>query len=174
MRAIRDNEQLVRCNLYRSMQIASSGLTAQRKRMDAISSNIANIDTTNVDGSGNPYLRKHVLMQPDPRRTFAMALHESTLKLTRTDEGHMIPSPLYSRTDTTPLVEGTEVEIPNMKKNVIYDPDHPDADAEGFVVMPDVNVVEEMVDLMVASRIFDANVTVINAAKGMITKSLEI
>ena len=72
------------------------------------------------------------------------------------------------------LVTGLETEIPNMRKNVIYDPTHPDADANGYVTMPDVNILDEMADLMIAQRSFEANVTVINAAKSMITKSLEI
>jgi flagellar basal-body rod protein FlgC len=76
--------------------------------------------------------------------------------------------------DTTPLVEWVQQEIPNQLRNVIYDPSHPDADANGFVTMPDVNILEEMADLMIASRAFDANVTVIDAAKSMITKSLSI
>ena len=78
------------------------------------------------------------------------------------------------RQEKTPLVIGEEIEIPNMKKNVVYDPKHPDADANGYVTYPDINVVDEMVDLISASRAFDANVTVINAAKQMITRALDI
>jgi flagellar basal-body rod protein FlgC len=76
--------------------------------------------------------------------------------------------------ETSPLVKAAEKDMPNLRKNVVFDPSHPDADADGYVVYPDVNIVEEMVDLMVSSRAFDADVTVINAAKSMITKSLEI
>lgn len=142
--------------------------------MDTISSNIANVSTTNADGAGNPYLRRHVVMNPAPKQTFESSLREAKVKIARTHPAHMLPSQLYKKMEQTPLVEGEEIEIPNMRKNVVYDPSHPDADAEGFVVYPDINIVEEMVDLMVASRAFEANVTVVNAAKSMITKSLEI
>ena len=119
---------------YRSLDIAASGMTAQRMRMDAISSNIANVSTTNADGAGNPYLRRHVVMRPDPGRTFSSVLRKEAIKLKRTRPGHMLPSRSHTRTEQTPFVEGTEIEIPNMRKNVIYDPSHPDADADGFVV----------------------------------------
>jgi len=174
MKVVRYADSLFRGNIYRSIDIAASGMTAQRKKMDAISSNIANISTTNADGAGNPYLRRHVVMRPVPERTFFKVLREAAVKMARTKPGHILPTQLYKRSELTPLVEGNEVEIPNMRKNVIYDPSHPDANQEGFVVMPDINIVEEMVDLMVASRTFEANVTVVNAAKNMISKSLEI
>jgi flagellar basal-body rod protein FlgC len=174
MKTIGSAERITRGNIYRSLNIAGSGLTAQRQRMDAISSNIANISTTNVDGQGNPYLRRHVVMRPDPKQTFQTALYEATVTMQRTRPDHNTPEQTFMRMEQTPLVEGNEVEIPNMRKNVIYNPSHPDADANGFVVMPDINIIEELTDLMIASRAFDANVTVINAAKSMITKSLEI
>ena len=174
MKTIGSAERLTRGNIYRSLAIAGSGLTVQRQRMDAIASNIANISTTNVDGQGNPYLRRHVVMRPDPRRTFQDALYDATVTMQRTRPGHNSPVESMYQMETTPAVQGDEIEIPNMRKNVIYDPTHPDADVDGFVVMPDINIVEEMADLMIASRVFDANVTVIDAAKSMITKSLEI
>ena len=174
MKAIRYANRLFRGNIYRSLDIAASGMSAQRRRMDAISSNIANISTTNVDGAGNPYLRKNVVMRPDPKVTFSGALREASLKLARTKRWHMSSTQSFKKTELTPLVAGNEIEIPNMRKNVVYDPNHPDADANGFVVYPDLNILEEMSDMMIAGRVFEANVTVINAAKNMITKSLEI
>ena len=175
MKFISHRESLFRGNIYRSIDIAASGMTAQRKRMDAISSNIANKSVTNVDGNGNPYLRRHIVMKPDPEQTFATTLKKATLKIRHSKRWHITEiDSMGRRREKTPLVEGEEIEIPNMKKNVVYDPSHPDADAEGFVTYPDINIVEEMVDLMVANRAFDANITVVNAAKEMITKSLEI
>jgi flagellar basal-body rod protein FlgC len=149
-------------------------MTAQRMKMDAVSSNIANISVTRVDGGG-PYLRRQVVVSPDPRQTFARTLKRAVLRMENTEPGH-IPETRTAgkRSEGIPLVQGKEIEIPNIKKNIVYDPTHPDADKDGYVTYPDVNVVEEMVDLMVASRAFDANVTVVNAAKSMITKSLEI
>lgn len=174
MRVIRYADRLFRGNIYRSLDISASGMTAQRKRMDAISSNIANISTTNADGVGNPYLRQHVVMRTVPNQTFSSALRKSAVKLARTNSGHMLPERSYKEIEKTPMVEGEEIEIQNMRKNVVYDPSHPDADNDGFVIYPDINMVEEMVDLMVASRAFEANVTVFNAGKNMISKSLEI
>lgn len=172
---ISHKESLFRGNIYRSIDIAGSGLTAQRKRMDAISSNIANISVTNVDGNGNPYLRRHVVMKPDPEKTFSQTLKKADLRLRRTRRWHIPESDFMMRKkELTPLVAGDEIEIPNMKKNVVYDPSHPDADANGYVTYPDINIVEEMIDLMIASRSFEANVTVINAAKQMVMKSLDI
>lgn len=175
MKAIPFTQRLFRGNIYRSMDIAASGMTSQRKRMDAIASNIANAEVTNVDGNGNPYLRKHVSLTQIPEKTFETALREMTLKLKTSRAGH-IPhmNGAAKRGEVTPFVEGNEVEIPNMQKNVVYDPSHPDADADGYVTYPDINIFEEMVDLMVSSRSFDANVTVFNASKQMIMKSLEI
>ena len=175
MKIISYGDRLFRGNIYRSIDIAASGMTAQRKRMDAISSNIANMSVTNADGAGNPYLRRHVVMSPAPKQTFIESFKEASLKLKRTRYGHIpITGMVRRKVEQTPLVEGEEIEIPNMKKNVIYDPTHPDANADGFVTYPDINIVEEMTDLIIAQRVFDANVTVVNAAKQMITKSLEI
>jgi len=175
MKAISYRESLFRGNIYRSIDIAGSGMTAQRKRMDAISSNIANVSVTNVDGNGNPYLRRHVVMSPDPKQLFAAELKKATTKMKQTHIKHILePLEVGWRHEKTPLVVGEETEIPNMKKNVVYDPKHPDADANGYVTYPDINVVDEMTDLISASRAFDANVTVINAAKQMITRALDI
>jgi flagellar basal-body rod protein FlgC len=174
MRTVQEIDLITRGNIYRSLEIAGSGLTALRRRMDAIASNIANAETTNVDGAGNPYLRQAVIMRSTASQTFQSALGEATTRLLRTNPGHLDSTPDYTRMDTTPLVEWVQQEIPNQLRNVIYDPSHPDADANGFVTMPDVNILEEMADLMIASRAFDANVTVIDAAKSMITKSLSI
>jgi flagellar basal-body rod protein FlgC len=174
MKTIDLKTSMFRGSIYRSIDIAASGMTAQRMKMDAVSSNIANISVTQVPGGG-PYLRRQVVVSPDPRQTFARTLKRAVLRMENTEPGH-IPETrtVGKRTESIPLVRGSEIEIPNLKKNVVYDPTHPDADKDGYVTYPDINVVEEMVDLMVASRAFDANVTVVNAAKSMITKSLEI
>lgn len=174
MRTVDQTGALFRGNLYRSFDIAASGMTAQRMRMDAISSNIANVSVTHTE-AGGPYLRRQVVMSPDPRQTFADSLKQATLQIDQTNPAHIGQTTLVGRrAENIPFVRGIESEVPNRKKNVVYDPAHPDADADGYVTYPDVNTVEEMVDLMVASRAFDANVTVVNAAKSMITKSLEI
>jgi len=175
MKEIAYRDSLFRGNIYRSIDIAASGLSAQRRRMDAISSNIANMSVTNADGNGNPYLRRQVTMHPDPQRRFDVVLQDAQLNLKRTSSSHM-PTPDYlsRKFNETQLVDTEEIEIPNMKKNVVYDPAHPDADAEGYVTYPDIDIVMEMTNLMIANRMFEANTTVINSAKQMIMKSLEI
>jgi len=175
MKFITHRASLFRGNVYRSIDIAGSGMTAQRKRMDAISSNIANMSVTNADGNGNPYLRRHVVMKPDPEKTFSYELRKADLKLRRTRTWHMRETDFLTRRgESTPLVKAEEMEIPNMKKNVVYDPSHPDADENGYVTYPDIDILQEMTDLIIAGRAFEANVTVVNAAKQMIMKSLDI
>jgi len=175
MEFITHKASLFRGNIYRSIDISGSGMTAQRKRMDAISSNIANVSVTNVDGNGNPYLRRHVDMKPDPEQTFSYALSKADMKMKRSDRWHMPAiEEVVEKREEIPLVAAEETEIPNMKKNVIFDPSHPDADENGYVTYPDVNILQEMTDLMIANRAFEANVTVVNAAKQMIMKSLDI
>jgi flagellar basal-body rod protein FlgC len=174
MKTLDMQTSVFRGNIYRSIDIAGSGMTAQRMKMDAVSSNMANISVTRVNGGG-PYLRRQVVMSPDPQQTFAGTLKRASLRMETNAQGHIDRAGASGkRKEEIPLVKGSEVTIPNMKKNIVYDPTHPDADKDGYVTYPDVNIVEEMVDLMVASRSFDAEVTVVNAAKGMITKSLEI
>lgn len=175
MKVISSSQRLLRGNIYRSIDIAASGMTAYRKRMDSIASNIANESVTNVDGNGNPYLRRYVEMRPEGRQTFAVTLRKAAISLKRTRNGHVsAPNRIVAREEETPLVNGEVIDIPNMRKNAVYDPSHPDADVDGFVVYPDINIMEEMVELMIAGRSFDANVTVVNAAKQMISSSLEI
>lgn len=122
------------------MDISSSGLSAQRKRLDMIANNIANAETTRTP-EGGPYKRMQAVFSEN------------------TEEGGVQVKELIE--DKTP-------------PRKVYDPGHPDADAQGFVEMPNVNVLEEMVDLISATRAYEANVTALNADKGMIRKSLEI
>ncbi|MBN1293079.1 MAG: flagellar basal body rod protein FlgC [Candidatus Latescibacteria bacterium] len=175
MKAIPYSNRLFRGNIYRSIDIAATGMTSQRMRMDAVASNIANAQTTNVDGNGSPYLRRHVIMERVPEKSFRTTLKEMMLDVTTSNSGHLRELNNFSKKqDITPLVNGNEIELPNTGKNVVYDPSHPDADPDGYVTYPDIQVLTEMVDLMNASRAFEANVTVVNAAKQMILKSLDI
>lgn len=175
MRIESSTNSIIGSNIYRSIDIAASGMTAQREKMDAVSSNIANMSVTNVDGKGSPYLRKVVTMATDPARQFASTLKKSMLDMKYTRDEHSLEMSRSAKNLTdTPLVDGSVKEIPNMKKNVIYDPSNPDADKNGYVTYPDINIVDEMVDMMLAGRAFDANVTVVNAAKQMISKALEL
>ncbi|MCG0274594.1 MAG: flagellar basal body rod protein FlgC [Thermosediminibacteraceae bacterium] len=138
------------------MEISASGLTAQRLRMDVISNNIANVNTTRTE-EGGPYRRQRVVFQERKRDiTFRDLLEGSYLK--QMGAGVRV---VAIEEDPSPF-------------KLVYDPSHPDADDNGYVRMPNVNIVTEMVDMISATRSYEANVTAINAAKSMINKALEI
>ena len=141
---------------FNGLNISAFGLSAQRKKMNAIASNIANAETTRTE-QGGPYVRKVVLMHEQSPENFASALNEESLGLQAPVSG----------------VTAEETTDPSPFK-MVYDPSHPDADEQGYVQMPNVNVVNEMVDMISATRSYEANVTAINAAKSMAKDSLEI
>ncbi|OES43618.1 flagellar basal body rod protein FlgC [Domibacillus iocasae] len=146
--------------MFNGMNITASALTAQRLRMDVVSSNMANAESTRaklVDGEWQPYQRKSVVLQPKGN-SFSSFLQ---MAANRQEAG--------SGVKVTKIVEDTET--PN---KLIYDPEHPDANEEGYVNMPNVDPLREMVDLMSTTRSYEANVTVFNASKAMMTKALEI
>ncbi len=133
-----------------SLDISASALTAQRMRMNVVSENIANADTTRT-ADGEPYRRRIVTMGEKPS-TFSDALHSAT------GGGVMVTGIVEDASDF-------EYE---------YDPSHPDANAQGYVAYPNVDETEEIIDLMSATRSYEANVTALNATKSMAIKALEI
>ncbi|MDL2224986.1 flagellar basal body rod protein FlgC [Eubacteriales bacterium OttesenSCG-928-M02] len=138
-----------------SMDISASGLTANRMRMDTISQNLANANTTRT-ADGGVYRRRVTVFTERKSSTFGW-YYRNAKSATR---GHGVSA--------TAIVDDTT----DLK--VVYDPTHPDADAEGYVTYPNVDELVEMVDMMAASRAYEANVTALNAAKAMATKALEI
>jgi flagellar basal-body rod protein FlgC len=145
--------------LTNGFDISSSALTAQRLRMDVISSNIANADTTRgsiVNGKWVPYQRKMVVMEPQASDPFSSYLKTAMNK------------------DTGEGVKVTKIIDDSTPPKLVYNPTHPDADQNGYVAMPNVDVLKEMVDMISASRSYEANVTALNASKAMISKALEI
>ncbi|KUJ91461.1 MAG: flagellar basal-body rod protein FlgC [Thermoanaerobacter thermocopriae] len=143
-------------NLFRSMDISASGLTAERVRMDVISQNIANVNTTRTV-QGGPYRRKLVVLKEIQPDSFESILDKVKGKYS----GKGVEVVQIAEDDQTPLRE-------------VYDPGHPDADQNGYVEYPNVNIVSEMVDMISATRAYEANVTAFNASKAMFQKSLEI
>ena len=148
---------------FNAMNVSATGLTAQRLRMDVISENIANVNTTRTI-DGGPYRRKTVLFE-EIRETPFGALMRDTIE----DD-----SELRRR---APL--GMGVRVSGVVKDqfpgpMVYDPSHPDANAQGYVEMPNVNIVEEMVNMISASRSYEANITAINTSKAMMQRTLEI
>ena len=142
-------------DFFNSLNISASGLTAQRIRMNVISSNLANAQTTRTP-QGGPYKRRDVVFGAIPLRSSFREVFRDAL-----DRG-------VAEVRVMDIV--TEGGPPKM----VYNPGHPDADDSGYVTMPNVNVIEEMVNMLSASRSYEANVTAIQSAKGMALKALEI
>jgi flagellar basal-body rod protein FlgC len=137
------------------MNISASGMTAQRLRLDIISQNIANVKTTR-DENGNTYRRKVVTFSEKDATPFG-----DVLMKTAGNTG--------SGVKVTQISEDYETAL-----DKVYDPSHPDADEDGYVNYPNVNVIQEMTDLIDASRSYEANVTAFNASKNMALKGLEV
>lgn len=138
-----------------ALHTSSSGLSAQRLRMNLISSNLANVNTTRTE-DGGPYQRKDAVFEakaarPDFRRQLQNSLEQANVG-----------------------VEVTEIRDDGRPPILKFDPNHPDADAEGFVAMPNINVVEEMVNMISATRSYEANVTAIKATKDMASDAMDI
>ena len=143
-------------SMFDTMEISSSGLAAQRTRMKVISSNIANANTTRTP-EGGPYKRRDVVFGALPsEKSFAQELQSK-----EQDMGFRHVKVLGIVEDSRP---------PKLK----YEPDHPDANEEGYVAMPNIDMVEEMTNMMIAKRSFEANIAAINATKQMVTQSLDI
>ncbi len=143
-----------------AMNISASGMTAQSLRMDTISQNIANVNTTR-DANGNVYRRKTVVFEEKGRDAFGNALALSQFNRATELTGNGVK--------VTAIVED---HVTAMKK--VYDPSHPDADEDGYVTLPNVNTVTEMTNLIDATRSYEANVTAFNATKSMLLKGLDI
>lgn len=137
------------------MNVSASGMTAQRLRMDIISQNIANVNTTR-DENGNVYRRKSVIFEEKDVTPFG-----DILMKTGGTSGNGVK--------VTEIIEDTSSE---MRK--VYEPSNPDADEDGYVTYPNVNIVQEMTDMIDASRSYEANVTAFNATKNMALKGLEV
>ncbi len=146
--------------VFNGMNISASALTAQRLRMDVISSNMANAETTRanfVNGEWQPYRRKMVEFEP-VKGSFNSYLNKAMKESQNPGQGVRVRA----------VVEDEEPFA------YVYNPEHPDANADGYVAMPNVDPLKEMIDLMSATRSYEANVTAFNATKSMMMKALEI
>lgn len=137
------------------MNVSASGMTAQRLRLDIISQNIANVNTTR-DEFGNVYRRKTVVFSEKDVTPFG-----DILMKTAGNVGNGVK--------VTKITEDTKSQLRR-----VYDPSHPDADEDGYVTYPNVNIVQEMTDMIDATRSYEANVTAFNATKNMAMKGLEV
>lgn len=144
--------------LFSQFNICASGMTAQRLRTDVISENIANVNTTRTS-DGTPYVRKQVVFA---EKGNIINSFDNILNAARSGAG------------------GNGVKVSSVEEDnstamqKVYEPSHPDADENGYVTYPNVNVVQEMTDMIDATRAYEANVTAFNAGKSMATKGLEV
>ena len=139
-------------SMFGGLEISASALTAERLRMDVVAENLANAQTTR-GADGNPYRRKEVVLQ-ERAGSFGASLSAAMNRGGGVEVAGIVE-------DQTPLKR-------------VYDPGHPDADADGYVSMPNVDTVTEMVDLIGAQRAYEANVTAMQAAKQMFTRTLDL
>lgn len=145
-------------SIFSAFNVNASGMTAQRYRMDIISENVANADTTRTQ-DGTPYRRKVVTFEQKgaTAKTFSSFLGQASNRY----DGQGVRVRKVSEDTWTQM-------------NMVYDPSHPDADENGYVTYPNVNIVTEMTNLIDASRSYEANATAFNASKSMAMKGLEI
>lgn len=148
-------------SIFHSLHTSASALTSQRLRMDVISSNIANAQTTRatIDEEGNyeAYRRKMVALEPN-EKSFQSFLHKARNGKSTSGAGVRVSRIIE---DESPF-------------KMVFDPTHPDVDEAGYVQLPNVDPLKEMVDLMSATRSYEANITSLNATKNMLMKSLDI
>jgi flagellar basal-body rod protein FlgC len=177
---------------FRSLSISASGLSAQRARMETIAQNIANADVTRTE-AGGPYRRRTTILESATRQTAEGGQQPSTAGTLGSpvgtygvapfqlpavgDVSRAIPIPLPQSSTDDGLygvrVVGTEVD-PNDAGRLVYEPGHPDADANGYVRYPDVDTTQEMVALLDAKRLYEANAAVFQSTKQMLRAALDI
>lgn len=147
-----------------SMNIVASGLTAQQLRLDIVAENVTNSTTTRTENGGGAYRRKMVVFEAQGGRdTFRMALARATNGLVSN-----------AGASTRGGVRVTQIVEDPSDLRLVYDPTHPDANENGYVEMPNVDMVKEITDAMAATQAYSANVTAFNTLKSVVSKGLEI
>lgn len=141
-------------SIFDGMKINASGMTLERFKLDTISTNIANVNTTRVENGEGPYIKQQVEFEESLRTQTSGFTGETTTN------------------SAGVRITGVEADEENIK--MVFEPEHPDADENGYVAYPNVNMADEMVEMMTAMRTYDANVTAINNNKDMLKRALEI
>lgn len=180
--------------MFRSLALAASGLSAQRQRIETIASNLANAETTHTD-AGGPYKRKVAVLQAATAesQTFGAVMQGAQSATSgaspfgapafqvgvagftsRSDGPTSIEVPAVGGDDGLHGVRVAQVAEDQSEGPLVYDPGHPDADANGYVRYPNLNVSDEMIDLIDARRIYEANATVFQSAKAMLKRAIDI
>jgi flagellar basal-body rod protein FlgC len=148
--------------MFDAIDVSGSGLSAERLRMDVTAENLANAETTRT-AAGGPYRRKEVVLAEAQPNGFATAL-----------AGAIGNVPGAPGSQPASGVTVSQIVNDNSPPRLVYDPSSPDANAQGYVAMPNVNPVTEMTDLISESRTYEANVTAMSSAKQMFTKTLDL
>jgi flagellar basal-body rod protein FlgC len=177
--------------MFSALAIAASGLTAQRVRMDVVAQNLANAETTKTPGGG-PYHRRTVSLEAVVPDAMTSMTSSSPTTTTIGAQGAVVApgaTPAPGAVPMSPMAYGsTPIEMTNDVGGVrvagvgedksdgamVYNPGSPDADKDGYVRMPNVNITDEMIDLMNARRIYEANATVFQVARAMLHKAIDI
>ncbi|OGQ93154.1 MAG: flagellar basal body rod protein FlgC [Deltaproteobacteria bacterium RIFOXYA12_FULL_61_11] len=142
-------------DLFSAIDISSAALDAQRTRINILSGNLANINSTRTE-EGGPYQKRNAIFSAEPvSDEFDTQLHHKLREGVRT-------------------VEVTDIVTENREPRKVYDPHHPDADKHGYVAFPNINMMEELVNIMTASRSYEANITAMNSTKSMLLQALQI
>lgn len=142
-------------DLLTGMKISASGLSAQNKRIEALSSNIANAQTTKTV-EGGPYRRKEVVFGSEPARD---------------SFSEILDGEISAQAETVHVTAVNNSDKPPVLK---YEPNHPDANKDGYVAYPDINIMTETAEMMEAQRAYEANITALNTTKAMALKTLDI
>jgi flagellar basal-body rod protein FlgC len=163
--------------IFSGLNISASGMRAERIKQNVISSNIANAETTRTD-KGGPYRRQFAVVEAQSdRRDVRLLNKEPGLEGAVTNDKHLAIPPGDLPRDERFFGNGvavSEIREDSRPPRLVYDPAHPDADAKGYVAMPNVNIVQEMTDMIAATRAYEANVTAFNATKTMMTQALQL
>ncbi len=160
--------------ILNAIEIASKGLSVQRSKMNIVAKNIANAETTKTK-EGGPYRRQRVMVEETPvKQSFRSVMKDANSRLAKTNSRH-----ISSKTHNNQKNELSSVDIEVISESkddfkIVYDPTHPHADEEGYVKMPNIEIITEMVDMMAASRAYEANTVAISSAKEMAKNALEI
>lgn len=141
-------------SIFNSMQINASGLNLERFKLDTISTNIANVNTTRTENGDGPYIKQQVLFEENLEQVKSGFTGEISSK------------------SRGVKISGVEADAENIR--LVFEPEHPNANEEGYVAYPNVDMADEMVDMMTAIRTYDANVTAINSSKDMLKRAMEI
>lgn len=161
-------------NIFKLFAVTGAGMGAQRNRMSVVAGNLANAETTRTP-EGGPYRRRNILFRAAPVQEEApTSLTANSAAPSRTSAWLPLRPSLHGRAEEFQAVAVAGVRESARAPRKVYDPHHPDADTEGYVAYPDINTMEEMVDMLSAARSYEANLTAFNTTKTLIRRLLEI